>query len=206
MKTQGKFAPMAATAIVMVGAMTWGLAAAQKDAAPKDKSHDGKTIARYEAQAVDITAPAGRAAGPIEIQVTRWSTDAERQQLMTTVWEKGPEQLLDVLRKLPSVGVIRTPDTAGYDLRYARKTAMAGGDEQVVIATDRPIAFWEAATLSDTTRYPFVVIELHMHANGQGEGKMSVATKIDANKSTKTLTLQDYSAAPVQLQNVRLEK
>jgi len=189
----------AATAIVMA-MMTLGAAAAKKD-----NSGDGKTIARYSAQAVDITAPAGRAAGPIEIQITRWSTDAERQQLMTTVWEKGPDKMLDVLRKLPSVGVIRTPDTAGYDLRYARKTTM-GGDEQIVIATDRPIAFWEAATISDTTRYPFVVIELHMHANGTGEGKMSVATKIDANKNTKTLTLENYSAAPVQLQNVRLEK
>ena len=163
-------------------------------------------IARYSAQAVDITAPQGRAASQVGIEITRWSTDAERDALNTALWEKGQPALFETLRKMPSVGVIHGTGAAGYDLRFARRTIQPNGGENIVIATDRPIAFWEAATIAESTQYPFAVVELHLRSDGRGEGRMSIAARLSADKNSKTLMLENYTMAQVQLQNVRTEK
>ena len=61
-------------------------------------------------------------AGTVLISVDRWSSNAERNRLVTSLREKGSDALLDELQDMPSVGRIRTPDSLGYDLRYAQQT------------------------------------------------------------------------------------
>jgi hypothetical protein len=166
---------------------------------------DGKTV-RYSATAVNMAAPTGAAVTPVDILVNRWSTDAERDQLLNTMMESGPARLLDVLQKMPPVGTIRTPDSIGYDLHFARRTPGSDGAERVVIMTDRPIGFWEARNQPRTIDYPFTVIELRIGSNGRGEGKMSVGTKITADREDRTITLENWAAQPVMLNDVRREK
>ena len=90
-------------------------------------------------------------------------------------------------------------------MHFARKTPGDEGGEHIVIATDRYISFWEAANRPRTIDYPFTVIELHMNRDGTGEGKMSIATKITANKERQTIVLENYGTQPVLLNNVRRE-
>jgi hypothetical protein len=144
-------------------------------------------------------------AGVVEMVVERWSTDAERDRLMKALMEKGPEKLLDTLQDLPRVGYIRTPNSIGYDLHYARKAPLPDGGERVVLMTDRYISFWEAANRPRTIDYPFTVIELHINRDGMGEGKMSIATKITMDKDHGQIVLENYGTQPVRLQNVRRE-
>ena len=138
--------------------------------------------------------------------VNRWSTDAERDRLMTALMEKGPEKLLDTLQDMPRVGYIRTPNSVGYDLHYARRAPGEDGGERITMATDRHIGFWEASAQPRSIEYPFTVIEIHMNKNGEGEGKLSLATKITADSDHKTIILEDYGIQPVLLQHVREEK
>ena len=145
-------------------------------------------------------------AGTIEIVVDRWSTDAERDRLLTVLMEQGADKLLDVLRDMRRVGYIRSPNSLGYDLHYARRTPLPDGGERVVLATDRPIGFWEAANRPRSLDYPFTIIELHLNAGGEGEGKLSIATKIAADKESKTIVLEDYANQPVLLTSVKREK
>jgi hypothetical protein len=42
------------------------------------------------------------AAGNIDIQVDRWSSDAEREKLINTLTTKGADKLLDVLQDFPA--------------------------------------------------------------------------------------------------------
>ncbi len=161
---------------------------------------------RFSATAVNLDAPPGAAVTPVDILVERWSTDAEHDRLLTTMLESTPSQLLDVLQKMPRVGSIRTPDSVGYDLHYARHTRGPDGTERVVIMTDRPIGFWEARNEPRTIDYPFTVIELRIGSNGQGEGKMSVGAKITAGKEDRSIVLEDWAAQPVMLNSVRREK
>jgi hypothetical protein len=143
---------------------------------------------------------------PLEIVVERWSTNAEHDRLLKTLLDKGPDKLLDVLQDTPKVGYVRTPTSIGWDLHYARHTALPDGGEQVTIATDRPVNFWETRNQARTLDYPFSVIELRLKANGEGEGKLSIATKIVADKENNTIVLENYGTQPALLQGVRRVK
>ena len=142
----------------------------------------------------------------IEIVVNRWSTDAERAKLMSVLMDKGPEKLLDVLQDMPRVGYFRNLQSIGYDIHYSSKTNLPDGGERVVLATDRRIGFWEATNQPRSIDYPFTVIELHLNGDGEGEGKMSIATKITADKENQIITLENYGTQPVLLQSVKRQK
>jgi hypothetical protein len=169
------------------------------------QTHGGRE--RFTAFAVnlDSTAVAPAGAGVVEMVVERYSTDAERDRLMKALMEKGPEKLLDTLQSLPRVGYIRTPNSIGYDLRYARKAPLPEGGERVVLATDRYIGFWEAANRPRTIDYPFTIIELRLNRDGVGEGKMSLATRITVDKEHQQIELENYGSQPVLLKTVRRE-
>jgi hypothetical protein len=164
------------------------------------------TPERFTALAVNMGAPVRWKTATVEMVVNRWSTDAERTRLLTVLQDKGPEKLVDELRKTPKVGYIRTPDSIGYDLHFARSTPGEDGGERVILATDRYISFWEAANRPRTVDYPFTVVELHMRPNGEGEGKMSLFAKILADKKSNTIVLEDYGTQPVLLQGLKREK
>jgi hypothetical protein len=141
----------------------------------------------------------------VEILVTKWSSDADRTRLVSTLMDQGENKLLDVLQKMPRVGYIRANGGLGYDLHYAHKTPGEDGGARVILATDRRIGFWEAANQTRSMDYPFTVIELHLNNDGEGEGKMSLATKVIGNKETNTIVLENYTTQPVLLQSVRQE-
>jgi hypothetical protein len=136
----------------------------------------------------------------VQIEVNRLSTDGQRERLLTSLSQKGQDALLETLRKQPAVGTIRTPDSLAYTLRYARSEPWGDGGQRIVLATDRPIAFWEASRLTRSLDYPFTVIEMRVDARGHGEGKMSVATKIV--QSGSEIVLENYEASPVLLTSV----
>ena len=76
----------------------------------------------------------------------------------------------------------------------------------MVLVTDRRIGFWEASNRPRSIDYPFTVIELHLNPDGEGEGKISVATKITADKENQIVTLENYATQPVLLQSVKRER
>ena len=164
------------------------------------------TPEKFTAFAVNLDNSGGVArtgAGVVEIVVERYSSDAERDRLMKALAEKGPEKLLDTLQSMPRIGYIRTPNSIGYDLHYARKAPLDEGGERVVIATDRYIGFWEASHRPRTIDYPFTAIEMRLNRDGEGEGKMSIATKITMDKERQQIELENYGTQPVLLNSVK---
>jgi hypothetical protein len=163
-------------------------------------------LERYVALAVNLGGtPGPTGAGTVEITIDRWSTDAERDLLIKTLIDKGPEKLLDTLQKMPRAGSIRTPNSIGYDLHYARKMPLDEGGDQIILATDRYIGFWEAANRPRTVDYPFTLIEMRVGKDGVGEGKMSLFTKIMYDKKKNQIVLEDYGSQPVLLTQVKRE-
>jgi hypothetical protein len=132
--------------------------------------------------------------------VTRWSSEAERGTLTRAILTKGPDSLLEDLRDMKSVGTIRTPDSLGYDLRYAHQEPGQDGGRDIVIATDRPISFWEVRNQPRTIDYPFTVIQMHVDKAGEGKGTMSFATKIIARGNT--VELENFASSPVMLNDI----
>jgi hypothetical protein len=185
-----------APALVLAGASLVALslvAGAQTNGAPE----------RFTAMAVNMNRGG---ATTVEIVINRWATDGERDRLLSTLMDKGPNKLLDVLQDMKKVGYIRTPDSIGYDLHYARRVPLPDGGQRVVTATDRPLRFWEVANQTRSVDYPFTVIELRVNADGEGEGKMSVATKITADKENNMIVLENYDISPVLLKSVKRER
>ena len=164
------------------------------------------TPMRFTAGAVNMSNVGRSGTGTVQIEVNRWSSNADRERLVSTLLEKGPDSLLDVLRSMPRVGYIRSPMSIGWDLHYARTTPLPDGGQRIVLATDRPIGFREAYSQWRTMDYPFTVIEIHVNGDGQGEGKMSIATRITADKEDKVIQLEDFASQPVMLKDVRAEK
>ena len=159
-----------------------------------------KAVERFEAYAVSLGT--GRSA-VVEIAINRWSTDAERDMLLTTLQEFGQDKLLDTLMKIkPPVGYIRRAGSVAWDLYYARNNVMPDGSRRVVCATNRPVNFREAANNTRSMDYQFTVIELHLGAGGEGEGKIVPAAKVSWDRDAKRIEIENYNALPVDLTKV----
>jgi hypothetical protein len=158
---------------------------------------------KFTAFAVDtsITAPRTRTS-PVDITINRWSTDAERDQLLSIFRDKGQDALLEALQKLPVVGYINTPGSLKYDLHFAWQRPEAEGGRMTVLMTDRYIGAWEAANRPRTIDYPFMLIQLQVDKSGKGVGKASIYTKITQAKDG-TIELENFSNQPVMLNDVR---
>jgi hypothetical protein len=170
---------------------------------------------RLSAFAVNMSNIATGTTAVMDINITRWSTPKEREDLITTMVEKGQDQLLRTLQRMPAHGRMRIPGWTGpdphnvrlgWDLRYTWNTPGEDGGQRIVIATDRYIGFWEARNNPRTEDYPFNLIEIRLDKSGKGVGKMAVATKIDFDRKKKTIVLENYGSEPVRLNEVKIEK
>jgi hypothetical protein len=160
------------------------------------------------------TISTARNAQVVDITVDRWSSPEEREQLIVTMLEKGPEALLRALQKVPVKGRFRIPGWQGpdphqlglgHDLRYAWQVPLPEGGRRIVIITDRYIGFQEARAQPRTIDYPFTLFEIRVNKAGEGEGKMAVATKISFDKSKRQIELENYGSEPVRLNSVKVK-
>jgi hypothetical protein len=153
---------------------------------------------RYTAVAMDLDRGM---TSRLELVVNRWSSETERKQLMTTMLEKGADALLETLQQQPKVGYIQVNSGLGWDLHFAWQEPAEDGGQRVVLATDRPMSFWETANQPRSADYPFTVIELHLK-DGQGEGTLSFATKIIPNKAQNLVVLENFDQQRTRLTQV----
>jgi hypothetical protein len=155
-----------------------------------------------------INMNSGPKTATVDIKIERWSTDAERQTLLSILLEekdkyRANQALLKALQKMPKAGYIRTPNTLAWDLRYARQNPMEDGSRQIVVGTDRPVGFAEARNQPRTMDYPFTVIEMRLNKEDKGEGKMLAGTQLYIDPKTKNLVLENYGQQPVRLNEIK---
>jgi hypothetical protein len=151
-----------------------------------------------------INMNSGPTTATVDFTIERWSTDAERDQLLAIIKEnKNPtDQLLRALQKLPKVGYIRTAQSLGWDLHFARQGPLDEGGRRIVLATDRPIGFWEARNQPRSIDYPFTIIEARLDKNDKGSGKILAGTKIYIDKKNN-LVLENYAQQPVRFNEIK---
>jgi hypothetical protein len=174
-------------------------------------SADDKPVLRLRATAMDpggATAEGGRRAstGMLELGIERWTTDADHAKLAAILAEKGEDSLLNALQKLPRAGFIRTPTSLGWEIHYARQVPLPDGGRRIIIATDRPMNFYELWNRPRSADYQFTLSEIRLGPDGRGTGTLVPAARIDYNESTKTIEVENYASQPVRLTDVRVEK
>ncbi len=172
-----------------------GLAAAQTPAKPV-------AVAKYSATAVNLKRVNGET---ITFDVTRWSTDEERDKVVAA-FAKSPAEALTVLQGMPSLGIVwRSGSSFGYFIRYATRVKGADGRDRVILAVDRDLEDWNLSFSGDkpaAPTSPFTLIELRT-GKGPGEGKMSLGSKIQVEAASKTLAIEAFEKAAVVLKNVK---
>ena len=175
----GSFVLICATAVTLAGAQNRGR----------------EQFTAFAVNLSNVSSPRGNNAGILDIVIERWSSQGERERLMTTFVEKGPEALLDALQDVkPRVGYIGTPNSLGYDLRAAWQESLPEGGRRIVIVTDWRIGFWEARNGPwRSIDYPFTLIEMRLNDDDRGEGKLSLATKVGISEDRKTIELENYA-------------
>ena len=159
---------------------------------------------RFTANAVSTSPEYGTGQRVVDITIDRWSPNSERERLVNALQTKGSNELLKQLQKNRPVGRIRTPDSLGYDLRYAQQTPLPEGGRMIVIATDRPIGFWEATERPRSIDYPFTVIQMKLDREGNGSGTLTYATRIVAHENN-VIELEDFATQPIMLNNIRAQ-
>jgi hypothetical protein len=164
------------------------------------------TPERFAAFAVDMTGAPPSRCGPVEITITRWSTDMERRILIDQLLSGGPNAWLDTLSHSDPVGRLQTLYSTAYPLRFAQAIPDDSGGRHIVLAADRPVTFWQVWNAPMSTQLPFSVIELHVNSAGEGEGRLWVPGRITADREADTIELDGYTGNSVLLTNLRTVK
>ena len=137
--------------------------------------------------------------GRIEIAVNRWTTPGEREALLGALFKDGQDELLDKLRDMRPVGRIYTPGSIGYDLRFAEQQTLPDGGKTIVLATDRPMSFWELTNQPRSAQYPFTWAQLTVKADGTGEGRLAVRARVFGDRPNRPIEVEHYEIQPIKL-------
>ena len=165
-----------------------------------------EAVLKLRAFAVNMSGVGRANAGTIDITIERWTTDEERQKLQAVLVEKGGgDDLISALQKVkPRAGFINAPGTLGWDLHYAREIPLPDGARRIVVATDRPMSFWEASNNPRSADYEFLLLEIRLDKEGKGQGKLAAAAKIEYNDVSRTIEIENYGTEPVRLTKVEV--
>jgi len=152
----------------------------------------------------------GRRSSSLQLRINAWSTDEEREQILTEIQEataqggrRGNRAVARALRGASRVGSVNAPGQTGWSLRYSRVMQLHGGKQQILLATDRPVAFAEAWTSNSGGDFDVTVIQLTLDADGNGEGTLSFGTEVVWNSETESLEVTNLTSQPIALGNVR---
>ncbi len=201
---------LAVTAFVVLAAAV-GVAAS---AAAQDGSEPEPFRERFTARAVAMGVsnppilPPGTAA-TIDINITRWTTDDERQHLFNVLTKKGQRALVRELRRQPETGSFRVisagPSAAGASrmpserLRYARQIPLENGGRRIVLGFDRPITMSEAVNQPRWRNFDVTLFFIDLDAENVGDGQLAIGVRLTVDKATDTLKIESFATEPVRL-------
>ena len=147
----------------------------------------------------------------VEINITRWTTDEEMEDLFGELVENGQPALVRAFRAQEETGWIRVSGTGGSSstrfpserLRYARQVVAEDGSRRVILALDRPISFYEATRRPRWRDFDITYLAMDLDKDGNGEGQLAVGVRLGFIYDTKTLTVESFGTEPVRLTAIR---
>jgi hypothetical protein len=160
----------------------------------------------FNAFAVSMGAYAGTGTANLIFTVNRWSSEGEREKIFAALREKGPQAMVDEMQRTQRVGTIRTAQSVGYDLRFAMQEPGKDGGRRVILATDRPINFYEATNRPFTIEYPFTIVDMQLPSNPKEKGKGTLSLAARIIPAGKNVVIENYDTQPVQLNNIEVRK
>ena len=194
MSTVGKnrrVALVAVAATVTLGAL---LLAVPADAKNKDY------IRRISARAMNLSTT-GNTTYNVEIGISRWSTDEERETLLAAIQDGGTGAVTAALQNQEGIGFVRF-GRATQTVRYAREF-QDGDDKVIMFATDRPLGFTEVYMSLRVQNYSVSMGKLQLKANGKGEGEIAPYCEVAWNEETQRIDVGNFTLQPYRLSGTR---
>jgi len=175
-------------------------------------------IEKFMGSALDTTGPRPIKGPKIEIELGKWSTDADAERLHQAVGG-GPDKLLEAVKGGPAgsaTGLIISPGIQGSGARarlprkqtllFARDIKTASG-RQIVLATDTHLQFY--GTVQERIHPEndeFTLIDIRFGKDGKGVAKMGLANDVTYNSTTKTIELANFGKATPAITDITAEK
>ncbi len=156
---------------------------------------------RFSAVSVNMSNVGPRGTARLDITVNRWSTDEERATLLEALKEGGRRSLPNALRAQGSVGRFREVRGLGEDLFYSRIIPTEEG-HQILMATDRPLAFAEVRRSARTRDYNVTIIQLTLDAEGSGEGSIMAGAQLSWDEAKSQIVIEHFASEPLRLTSV----
>jgi hypothetical protein len=141
----------------------------------------------------------------LQVTISRWSTNAERDQLAAALVSSEPDTARHFVGTADIVGRLRWPGGLDYGIRYARRTPRADGGSDVILVADSRVWVWWDQKADLPLDEPFTVLHVRLDKNGVGEGKLAPASKVRSDK-TVGVAMSDHDARPVLLTDVRTQR
>lgn len=185
----------------ILGVIAFAVAASAQAQVGQQRPESGnKPIETFDARAFNVQR--GQTS-PIEIVINRWSTDGEREVLKGVLQAAGSQAMVQELEKMSQVGYIKTPQSMGDALMFARSTELPDGTRQVVVATNRPISVAGSLAPGAAQKYDLSVIEMRWKkGDKKGEGKMTLAAEAYIDPKTGNVQIKNYSGMPSVLKDI----
>jgi len=180
-----------------------------------------KVEVNYKARAIQRLNIERAASDIFDIRVERWSTDVERDALVTTLESEGNHALAAALKEQEATGFARFDPRggrgAGRDprkstLRYANEI-VRGDTKEVILITDAYIGFGsnaQGANGAKLAEYPlsFVLLKFHKGDDGEwqnGVGRLFVGAKVRFDHVGNKFTIDEFPNDPVYLKDVAVK-
>lgn len=171
------------------------------------RAEDEELPLRFNAIAQNLSNVGPRGQARLQINVTRWTTAEESATVMEALKagseSRGTRTLANALFEQEIVGRFRESTSLSENLRYSRRTKTEGG-QQIILATDRPLAFAEVSRSARTMDYNVTLIILNVDEEGRGEGQIMVGADLSWDDAHGQVAITNFASDPIRLTNVRL--
>lgn len=143
------------------------------------------------------------ASSVVDIKISRWTTEEEREDLLEALRDKGTKGLYDELRKQKKAGFFQIRGEVSYRTLYNHQI-VDGSKRRIVIATDRPIEFMEVYDRDISLQFPIALAVIDFDdEKGTGEGIVMYGAELVYNEDKDTLEITNFAQQPVLLGDVR---
>jgi hypothetical protein len=156
----------------------------------------------YTAHASVKTAGGASLSAPVTIDVTGWTSEADRTRLAGVLKAGDNRALQEQLAAMKTVGRVTLGKTS-FDAKYAY--AMTSSEGRIItIVTATPLFFIGAGAPGAKPRdgHDFGVVTIEVNDAGSGKGTLTPAASLTMSDS-HAIVVEDYSVELVTLPDVR---
>lgn len=156
----------------------------------------------YNATATLKTAAGAALTAPVVVSISRWTTDAEREEVMGALKAGGTPALQKQIAGMPEAGFLQLGEVK-TPIHFAR-TLPVGGGKVVTVATSKPVFFIGAGTPGAKAKagYDVAVAIFQVDGAGKGDaGDLAPAAKVKFDDKG-ALVVEDYGAEAVRLMGI----